>query len=82
MSETTAEICEGMSWEHGTVWVLQVWTDRKPAARGGLTKGKKGGALVADSVPELLRQTADYMDQESIDSLTALGQRLKSVEGE
>ncbi|HEY7822143.1 MAG TPA: hypothetical protein VIG24_04895 [Acidimicrobiia bacterium] len=76
MSEVTAELCEGMSFSKGTVWVLQLWTDRKPAARGGLTKGKKGGALVADSVPELLRTTAAFMEQERIDSLSGLAKRL------
>ena len=76
--EVTAEICEGMSFSRGTVWVLQIWTDRKPAARGGLTKGKKGGTMVADSIPDLLRQTAAYMEQEGHETLTRLNADLKA----
>ena len=78
MSEVTAEIDEGMSFTRGTVWCLQLWTDRKPAARGGLTKGKKGGMLVNDTLPSLLRTTADFMEQEGIDTLHALARALKA----
>jgi hypothetical protein len=58
---------------------LQLWTNRKPAARGGLTKGKKGGVLVGDTLPSLLRTTADFMEQEGIDTLHGLARALKSV---
>jgi hypothetical protein len=82
MSEVTAEIDEGMTWSGEQRWILQMWTDRKPAARGGLTKGKRGGMLVGDTLPGLLRSTADYMEQESIDSLHGLAAALPAVRGE
>lgn len=63
---TTAEIGEGFSFSNGgsKVATLTVFTDRKMAARGGLTKGKKAGTLIADDVPELLRMTAKLFEQE------------------
>ncbi len=78
---TTAEISKGLVLSSGTVWLLSVERDRKPLARGGLGKGQKGGALVADSLVELLRMVADYMEQEDIEDLDSLSDALRNRDG-
>lgn len=62
---TTAEVGEAVSFGTGKgVVTLTIWTERRMAARGGLTKGRNAGMLVADTVPELLRLTANLFEQE------------------
>ena len=78
---TTAEIGPGIRLTAGAVWVLDIRRDRKMLAGGGLGKGKRGGSLVADSLVDLLRQTADFMDQEGITTLDALSNALDEVTG-
>ena len=75
----TAEIEQGISLSTGLVWTLAIMRDRPHLASGGLGKGKKGGAMVADSLVELLRMTADYMEQEDIDTLWGLSDALLAV---
>lgn len=64
LTYTTAEISEGFTLSGGSVATLTVWTDRKMAARGGLTKGRMAASLLADDVPALLRDAAGLFEQE------------------
>lgn len=75
---TTAEITEALNLRTGQkIWMFTIWTDRKESARGGLTKGKKAGSLVGDSVPQLLRSVASLVEQEG--SLEAVADRIKKA---
>ena len=76
---TTAEIHEGLVFTGGRVWVLSIELNRFTLARGGLGKGKDGGSFVGDTLVELLRRVADYMEQEDIEDLDALSVALKAV---
>lgn len=64
VATTTAEIMPMLSLSRGSIFGLTIYTDRKPLARGGLGKGKKAGTIVADTLPELLRRTADLIELE------------------
>lgn len=62
-STTTAEITEVFSFTGGAMYGFTVYTDRKPAVRGGLTKGRKVGTLVSTTLPELLQDVAALIEQ-------------------
>ncbi len=74
---TTAEIAEGLRLTSGKVWTLSIEQDREPLRRGGLGKGKRGGSFVEDTLVGLLRMTADYMEQEGLESLDELSDAIK-----
>ncbi len=76
---TTAEIHEGLVFTSGPVWVLSIELNRNPLARGGLGKGTRGGSFVGDTLVELLRRAADYMEQEGIEDLDSLSAALQAV---
>ena len=76
---TTAEIAAGLRLTSGPVWTLSIERDRQPLSRGGLGKGKRGGSLVEVTLVELLRMTADYMEQEGFDNLDSLSDALQSI---
>ena len=75
----TAEIEPGISLSQGSVWTLGIMRDRPLLPSGRLGKGKQGGTLVADSLIGLLRMAADYMEQESLDTLLGLSDALLAV---
>ncbi len=72
----TAEIAQAISLSSGLIWSLAIMRDRPHLASGRLGKGKRGGALVADSLIELFRMAADYMEQEDLDTLWDLSDAL------
>lgn len=61
---TTAEIAEAFGMDGKVYASLSIYTGRRFGARGGLTKGRKAGMLVADSVPELLQLVARLYEQD------------------
>ncbi len=79
MSVTTAEISTALSLSKGMMWTLAIETDRNALSRGGLGKGTKAGSLVGDNLIDLLRTTADLMDQEGITTLDELADLISKV---
>ncbi len=75
----TAEIAQAISLTKGLVWTLGIMRDRPRLASGRVGKGKAGGSLVADSLIELLRSAADYMEQEGLETLWDLSDALQAV---
>ena len=75
----TAEVAQAISLSKGLVWSLAIMRDRPHLASGRLGKGKRGGSLVADSLIELFRMAADYMEQEGLDTLWELSDDLLAV---
>ena len=75
----TATIEQGISLSKGLIWTIAIMRDRPHLPSGRLGKGQKGGTMVADSLIELLRMTADYMEQEDLDTLWELSDALQAV---
>jgi len=78
----TAEVVQAITLSKGLVWTLEITRDRPYLASGRLGKGKRGGALVADSLVDLFRMAADYMEQEGLDTLWGLSDALLAVRSE
>lgn len=61
---TTIEISTGLNFTTGeVVYAATLYTDRKHKSGGGLTKGKKKGSIVDDTLPDLLRNMTDLIEQ-------------------
>ena len=78
---TTAEIAIGLTMSEGSVWTLSIEQNRNPLARGGLGKGTRAGSLVGTSLIELLRSTADFMEQEGVETLDELATSIDDATG-
>ena len=66
MSEaiTTAEVTTAFSFSKGQMFGFTVYTDRKILVSGNLSKGRKLGMIVNQTLPGLLRDMAQLCEEQ------------------